>query len=170
MDTYQNQFNLRQGTSSYWHSKSHDLLVSARTLWVAMQENCNLEVNCWATYKMLIGMSFELMFKAHCVGAKIEFCKNHKLSDLAATAGVSITEAEKAILDILAEYIIWDGRYPTPKNSQHLREHWKNQSDILSDEVQMGNLKARRPNGKLDFGNLQPIWRRFSDAYLAAYN
>ena len=79
MDIYEKQFQLRQETSAYWHSKSHDLLVSARTLWVAMKGNHNLEVNCWATYKMLIGMSFELIFKAHCVGRKTKFDNIHNL-------------------------------------------------------------------------------------------
>ena len=170
MDAYEKQFELRQGTSAYWHSKSYDLLVSARTLWVAMQENRNLEVNCWATYKMLIGMSFELIFKAHCVGRKTGFSKNHKLVDIAATAGLSITDEEESIFNILAEYIIWDGRYPTPKQPNHLRDHWQNQNKVLTDEVQLGSLKGGISNGKLDFENLQPIWRRFSDAYLSAYS
>jgi hypothetical protein len=170
MDTYEKQFELRQVTSAYWHSKSHDLLVSARTLWVAMQENRNLEINCWATYKMLMGMSFELIFKAHCVGKKVDFCKSHKLSKLALTAGIPITDDERFILDILTEYVIWDGRYPTPKQPQHMRDHWKNQREVLSDDVKIGNLKARKSNTKLDFKTLQPRWRGFSDAYLAAYN
>jgi hypothetical protein len=170
MDTYARQFELRQGTSAYWHNKSHDLLVSAQTLWVAMQENRNLEVNCCATYKMLLGMSFELVLKAHCVGRKTDFSKNHKLVDLASNVGISITDEEKSILNILTEYIIWDGRYPTPKQPQHLRDHWKNQNDLFTEKVQLGSLKGGKSNGKLDFENLRPIWRRFSDAYLAAYS
>ena len=115
-------------------------------------------------------MSFELIFKAHCVGRKADFGKNHKLVDLAATAGISITDKEESIFNILAEYIIWDGRYPTPKQPKYLRDHWKNQNEVLTDEVQLGSLKVGKSNGKLDFENLQPIWRRFSDAYLAAYS
>jgi len=170
MNSYEKQFELRQTTSAYWHSKSHDLLASARILWVAMQENHNLEVNCWATYKMLIGMSFELIFKAHCVGSQKDFAKDHKLVDLASTAGLSITDEEKLIFNILTEYIVWDGRYPTPKKPQHLEDHWKNQNKFLKKEFLLGSLKGRKSNEKLDFENLQTIWRKFSDAYLAAYN
>jgi hypothetical protein len=86
------------------------------------------------------------------------------------TAGIPITDDERFILDILTEYVIWDGRYPTPKQPQHMRDHWKNQREVLSDDVKIGNLKARKSNTKLDFKTLQPIWRGFSDAYLAAYN
>src|SRR5690606_25555237 len=101
---------------------------------------------------------------------RVSFSKNHKLVDIAATAGLSITDEEESIFNILAEYIIWDGRYPTPKQPNHLRDHWQNQNKVLTDEVQLGSLKGGISNGKLDFENLQPIWRRFSDAYLAAYS
>lgn len=170
MDTYNQQFNLKQDTSAYWHNKSKDLFVSARILWFAMQENKNFDVNCWATYKMLIAMSFELMFKAHCIGNKVEFKQNHNLVELASYANLSISSEEIAVLNILSEYIIWDGRYPIPKKPQHLREHWINEEKVLADEINLGKLKGRKSNGKLDFENLQPIWRRFSDFYLAAYN
>lgn len=170
MNEYKKQFYLRNSTSAYWYSKSHDLIVSAHALWVAMQESRKLEVNCLATYKMLVGMSFELIFKAHCISSKTDFIQSHKLYDLALTAGISVSEQDKSILDILTEYIIWDGRYPTPKRFQYLRDHWRRQGEVLTNEVGMGCFKFRQSNGKLDFDNLIPIWRRFSDAYLDRYN
>ena len=156
MDLYNKQFELRQETSGYWHNKSHDLLVSARTLWKAMQSEKDLEINCWATYKMLIGMSFELLFKAHCIGSGTEFNSTHDLVALANTANLPTSKSENKILKVLSEYVIWDGRYPTPKKPEHLKEHWKNQAD-LSDE-------------KLDLENLMPLWRRFSDSFMEQYN
>ncbi|WP_257294223.1 hypothetical protein [Endozoicomonas sp. YOMI1] len=156
MDLYNKQFELRQETSGYWHNKSHDLLVSARTLWKAMQSEKDLEINCWATYKMLIGMSFELLFKAHCIGSDTEFNPTHDLVALANTANLPTSKSENKILQVLSEYVIWDGRYPTPKKPEHLKGHWKNQAD-LSDE-------------KLDLENLMPLWRRFSDSFMEQYN
>jgi hypothetical protein len=44
MDLYQKQYDTRQNTPAYWHNKSHDLFVSASTLWKAMQADNNLEV------------------------------------------------------------------------------------------------------------------------------
>ena len=156
MDPYQAHFDTRQETPAYWHNKSHDLLISARILWKAMQENKNLEVNCWATYKMLMGMSFELVFKAHCVGADVEFNSTHDLVALAHTASISISKDEKHMLRVLSEYVIWDGRYPTPKKPVHLKDHWQCQAKLLDD--------------KLNFENLMPLWRRFSDSFMAQYN
>lgn len=150
------QYNARQNTPAYWHNKSHDLLVSARTLWVAMQNNSNLEVNCWATYKMLMGMSFELLFKAHCVGAGIVFDPVHDLMALARTANFTASKEEKSIFEVLSAYILWDGRYPTPKKPEYLKMHWDNQNKMSDDN--------------LDFERLLPMWRRFSDAFVEKYN
>jgi hypothetical protein len=170
MDAYQKQFELRQETPAYWHNKSHDLFISARTLWVAMQDNKSLEVNCWPTYKMLMGLSFELLFKAHCVGAGINFADIHDLVKLARTANFTITKDENRILKVLSEYIIWDGKYPVPKQPQHLENHWKNQSQVLSDKKRFGGLTVQVSNDKLDFENLLPFWRKYSDQFMDKYN
>ena len=170
MDAYQKQFELRQETPGYWHNKSHDLFVSAHTLWVAMQDNKSLEVNCLSTYKMLMGMSFELLFKAHCVGADIKFEAIHDLVELARTANFTITKDENGIFKVLSEYIIWDGKYPIPKYPQHLENHWKNQSQVLSDKKKFGGLTVQVSNHKLDFENLLPFWRKYSDQFMDKYN
>lgn len=156
MDPYNKQFDLRQETPAYWHNKSQDLLVSARTLWKAMQKDKELEVNCRSTYKMLMGMSFELLFKAHCIGSETEFSSTHDLVALANTANLSTSKEENRILKVLSEYVTWDGRYPTPKKPEHLKAHWKSQPSLLDD--------------KLDLGALMPFWRRFSDSFMVQYN
>lgn len=156
MNVYKKQFDMRQETPAYWHNKSHDLLISARIIWKAMRENRGLEINCWATYKMLMGISFELLFKAHCVGAGIRFAPIHDLVMLARTANFSTTNEENQILKIFSEYIIWDGKYPVPKRAQHLESYWKNESNVLNDT--------------LDFENLIPIWRKYSDLFIEKYN
>lgn len=170
MDTYQKKFELRQETPAYWHNKSNDLFVSAHTLWVSMQNNKSLEVNCCSTYKMLIGMSLELLFKAHCVGEGITFGATHNLVSLAKTANLTTSKDENRIFNILSEYIIWDGRYPTPKKPPHLESHWKNQNKVLNDNENLGNLTVQVLNNKLDFENLLPIWRKYSDLLMDKSN
>ena len=156
MDIYNKHFELRQETPGYWHNKSLDLLVSARTLWRAMQSEKELKINCWATYKMLMGMSFELLFKAHCIGSGKYLSTTHDLVVLANTASLPTSKDENKILKVLTEYIIWDGRYPTPKKLEHLERHWKNKANGLDDS--------------LEFEELMPIWRRFSDSFIEQYN
>lgn len=170
MNTYQKQFDMRKETPAYWYNKSLDLFVSARTLWKAMHENKNLEINCWATYKMLMGMSFELLFKAHCVGAGISFATTHNLVSLVTTANLITSKDEKGILRVLSEYIIWDGRYPIPKEFQYLESHWKNQNNVLNNKEKIGNLTIMVSNDILDFENILPIWRKYSDLFMEKYN
>jgi hypothetical protein len=153
VNVYQNQFDERQQTSAYWHNRSHDLLVSARTLSKAMEDDKRLEVNCLPSYKMLIGMSFELLLKCHCIAAETSFRPTHDLVELARTANLRVSKHEIEVLKILSAFIIWDGRYPIPKTVKMLEEHWKHQNDFLQGD-------------ELDFEKLLPIWRRFSDLYL----
>jgi hypothetical protein len=169
VDAYQRQFDIRKTTSAYWHSKSHDLLVSARTLWKAMQENRSLEVNCWATYMMLMGMSFELILKAHCVGAGTSHRATHDLVELARTAQFTTSKQETGILKVLTGFIIWDGRYPSPKIAKQLEDHWRHQRDVMYDAQGIGELNAEVLNDKMEFENLISIWRVFSDSYLERY-
>lgn len=169
MDLYKKQFETRKNTPAYWHNKSQDLFVSARTLWKAMEENKSLEVNCWSTYKMLMGMSFELLFKAHCVGAGIDFEMTHDLVGLAKSAKLPTSEEENKILNVLSEYVLWDGRYPTPKKDIHLKNHWQNENKIAHDK-QAGSMHFEISNKNLDLENLSQIWRKSSDLFLSKYN
>lgn len=118
-----------------------------------MAERDGLELSCWAPYKMLIGMSFELLFKSHCVKNGIAFRPTHDLVQLVRTANLPISGHEIDILKTLSAFIVWDGRYPIPKTVELLEEHWKHQSKSSQDD-------------ELDFDKLLPIWRRYSDLYL----
>ena len=47
--------------------------------------------------------------------------KSHKLLDLAAVAGVNLTDDESEVLERLTEFGIWLGRYPAPTTLQHTK-------------------------------------------------
>ena len=135
-----------------------------------MRGNNALEVNCWGAYKMLMGMSFELLFKAHCVGAGNSFRATHDLCELATTADFTVSKQEAGIFRVLSGYIIWDGRYPIPKMPNQLENHWRLESDVLSDAEGVGDFSTVVLNEKLDYENLLPIWRKVSDLYLETYS
>lgn len=119
---------------------------------------------------MLMGMSFELMFKAHCVGAGISFDPTHNLVTLARTANVTTSKLESGILRVLSEHVIWDGRYPTPKSFKHLEDHWKHQSEALYETKEAGSSNTVVRNDNFDFENLLATWRPLSDSYMERYN
>lgn len=173
MDGYKTQYENRTTISTYWHNKSADLMVSARVLWEAMEANKQAGLRCNSTYKMLFGMSLELLLKAHCVGQKIEnprIEKTHNLNEIAGIAGLKLEKSDNKILEVLSEYIIWDGRYPAPKEPSKLKRHWENIQDTAFDREPLGTLEVLKPNNTFCFDNLHRIWRRLSDEYMRKYN
>lgn len=168
MDSYEKQFNTNEENSTAWHNKSADLLVSARVLWKAMENDDNPSIQCWSPYKMLMGMSFELLFKAICIQKNLTFKHTHNLVSLSESADINLSEDEASILSVLTEYIYWDGKYPNPKDKDALEKHWKNENKVTNDETKIGGLTFQDPNGKLDFDQLIEIWRKYSDAYMVS--
>ncbi len=148
-------------------------MASARILWKAMAVDSQAQLTCQSTYKMLSGMSLEVLLKAHCIGQKIDnprVEKTHNLVELAGIAGIKFDKSDNKILDVLSEYIVWDGRYPTPKNSVKMKQHWDNFQDTAFDREPFGGLEVLKPNNAICFDNLHRIWKRLSDEYLLKYN
>lgn len=173
MSIIEKQYEMRVTIPTYWINKSIDLHSSARVLWMAMEDNSKLEVSCFSTYKMLMGMSFEVLIKAHCIAQKIEseeVQKSHRLTNLASIAGLKLTKEENKILDVLTEYVIWDGKYPAPKNSSQLKRHRDNVIATAYDREKLGTLDAYKSNDVLDFDKLHKIWRKLSDEYMERHN
>lgn len=139
-DLLRSQYKLRNSTYAYWFNKSSDLLISAKVLWDAINIDSNLTVRCWSSYKMLMGLSFELLFKSVCIKENLTPKKSHKLSMLAEHAGVSLTLGEKKIFEVLTEYILWDAKYPTPTKEECLQKHWDNQKELDDNELDLPNL------------------------------
>lgn len=154
-------YERRKNTDSYWHSKSEDFLYSASILWDNLEKG-----GSWDVYKMLMGLAFELLFKAICVQKETKFDYGHDLRKLAEFAQVELSEEEKDILDILTEYIIWDAKYPVPKKPSKLQKHWQKQHKCLNDVYsEADNLALATYNHKLDWGYLHPFWLRLSESY-----
>jgi hypothetical protein len=173
MEIFEEQYEMRATVPAYWHNKSADLHSSARVLWKAMEADSQLQITCCSTYKMLMGMSFEVLIKAHCIAQKIKndkIHKTHQLTKLAEIAGLKLTKEDKKILDILTEYVIWDGKYPTPKKSIHLKMHNDNIHETTYDKKSLGTLNVYKSNDSLDFSSLNQIWRKLSGEYMEKYN
>lgn len=173
MEVYDKHFDDKSTIPTYWHNKSSDLMSSARVLWKAMDDDSSTKVTCYSTYIMLFGMSLEALFKAHCVAQNIDnprINKSHQLTEVASIAGIKLDKSENKILDILSEYIIWDGRYPVPKLSSQVKRHANNIKATAYDKEKIGSLEILRPNDALGFNSIHRIWRRVSDDYMQKYN
>ncbi|WP_157097630.1 hypothetical protein [Photobacterium sp. J15] len=111
---YDLQFEQMSGNSSYWHSKSCHLRKSAEILWDAWSRGETLDSG--DTYRMIMGMSFELLFKSFLVANSIEIVPTHNLNDLAKLAGFTLDDKESSILHNLTGYIYWQGKSSTQIN------------------------------------------------------
>ncbi len=173
MDIHERQFEMKSSISTYWHNKSADLHSSATVLWEAMKDEDSLQISCYSTYKMLMGMSLEALIKAHCIAQNIDddkVKKSHRLTELSSLAGINFSKEDNKILDVLTEYVIWDGKYPAPKKSSQLKNHYQNVQATEYDIEKLGTLDIYHSNGALDFSNLHRIWRKLSDQYMDRYN
>ncbi|KGQ52555.1 hypothetical protein IO46_05880 [Gallibacterium anatis] len=160
-NSYENTFNRMDKCDAYWHSKAGDLLISASILWKHKEE-----IGCWNTYKMLMGMSFELLIKAILIQSDISITHTHNLRNLANNIEVNLSKDDLNLLDILSEYIIWAGKYPIPKKSENLEKLYKLEQENLYDVVEkIGELELVSSNDKFDFDNLYKLWSKIAEKY-----
>lgn len=181
MNIFSDLYERRKTHPAYWHNKASDLFASAGVLWKAMHDpnhddaaselgfstGFSFGVACWPVYQMLCGMAFELLFKAIIVAKGQRPQTNHKLVALSQDAGVAMTDTQLRTLKILSESVIWDGRYPVPKDERHFHElnelHWEH----LYDPVPGMAIKLKRPNDRLSWKSIRELWDLVYDVYWA---
>jgi hypothetical protein len=132
---------------------------------------------------MLMGMSFELLFKSFLVAKEIDIKPTHNLNELAEMAGFALDEKERAIFTCLTGYIYWQGRYPVPKpidrNKKKVTggEGLKLQREpfiaVYSEGQNIFQDQPEQPSqlttGDLDYDNLLLVWQKFNSLYVAQY-
>ena len=175
-----NVFERRQQLSVYWHNKASDLRGSAGALWASMHEantsstaeklglgqGFSFTVACWPVYQMLCGMALELLLKAVLVARGIEPRATHDLVVLCEDAGISLTDTQTGLMNILSEAIVWAGRYPVPKQEPRFHKLADLQYEHLFDQLPTsGAIKIRRPNGNLGWESFNKLWGLISEAY-----
>ena len=165
-------FRRRSDTPLWWYNLSSDLRASAGAIWLSRESQSSEEIvqklglgNGFSmaiaggnVFLMLFGMSLEMILKACVVADGKEPRFSHDLVKLARDAAVNYEPDEIEVLQVLTHYIFWAGRYPAPKQ----KEVWEN-LESLSWEVAwspIGPGPIRQYNGRLDWDQLDPIWRK----------
>lgn len=164
-----NQFNEMSENPVYWHNKATELFTSAGVIWKAMNSGNGLYGQCYSTYKMLMGMSFEALLKGLCIKSRKATTADlisHDLLKISAIIELSLSKAEKKVLMLLSDYIKWAGKYPIPKNSAQLQQYRTMVDSTEFDKVNLGGFKVSFSNNALDYEELTPLWRRLSDELL----
>lgn len=101
---YEQHFKTRAECSGYWHNKSVHLKQSAGILSKAWESKDLMDSG--ATYRMLMGMSLELLFKAFFVANKKTPPTVHTLNHLSAESGIAFSDKEQEILEVLSGYVV----------------------------------------------------------------
>jgi hypothetical protein len=167
-------FEHRKTIPQYWLNKSSDLRASAGVIWygihskqsssivneLGLEEGFSLQVATSPIFRMLCGLSLELMYKAICVAKRFNFGKTHALVDLGELAGLFFTEQEKGILTILTESVIWDSKYPVP--TERNKDAFENLPELyrkyLFDEVNAStSFKICRSNQALNWNSFDML-------------
>lgn len=178
MDSYER----RKKTSMCWFNKSSDLRASAAAVWMSIEPDLSNRIvgECRLgggfvmgaavvpVFRMLCGMSMELIFKA--VIVEREQAVNESHHDLlfhASMAGLSYSERERRLLKILTHSIAWAGRYPTPtpKKKDHMEEYSRLIDDNLYDRVPLGSTTILQPNRSLNWNSFNSMWSNAMRAY-----
>ena len=113
---------------------------------------------------MLCGMSLELLYKAVIVAQKEPVPATHNLLRLSEKVGDHVTRKQAGILELLTACIVWEGRYPVPKEYPAIHQfvclHYENR---LFYEERTGNrsaiLKPIEPN-PIDWDSYSELWNK----------
>ena len=108
----------------YWMYKAEALRASAGAVRYCQQgvfpeklEEPEINMSgMWQVYRMLCGMSLELAYKASLVAMGKKIRTTHDLVSLAEEVCFKLSPEERGLLALLAECVIWEGRYPCPKD------------------------------------------------------
>ena len=160
----------------YWLNKATALRSAAGSIWYCLEiakpadiadaiggeTQIDFSSGSWQVYRMLCGMSLELLYKAIIVAQNDPVPASHNLLFLAEKAGCHVTRKNAGILELLTECIIWEGRYPVPKDHPKIEKfvflHYEN----LFYKERTDNsvvLKPIEPN-PLDWINYSELWKK----------
>lgn len=166
--------------AAYWLNKAVALRAAAGAIWyctevepiekviitLAGNPPVDFSTGSWQVYRMLCGMSIELMYKAVIVQNKKTVPKTHNLLELAHKAGdFTPSPKDAGLLALLTECIMWEGRYPVPHH--HSAIDW---FAFLHYE----NLFRKVPTGKSSMA-LEPIepnpldWEQYNQLWEHAH-
>jgi hypothetical protein len=169
-------------TPQYWINSANALRASAAAIWYFLQSDAPVDlssalasdppldtaVNLSQVYRMLCGMSLELAYKASLVAMGEKIKPTHDLAWLAEQVLSSVSRRDRGLLELLAQSVVWEGRYPAPKEALSLEyfvylwyenlyrgEKWGRNGEIL---------KRIEPD-PLSWENYNTLWQSAMIAY-----
>jgi len=175
MTDWAKEYAERRETSLAWLNKSSDLKASAACLWHCIENehtplkaaigyggSFSFQGAVSPIYRMLCGLSLELLYKAIIVEQGNQPKTTHNLKDLAKDAGLQGSVEHDDLLDILTHSIEWNAKYPVP--TEQKQYHLQNFSDLVGkrflEEMPTTNcgLKLRKVVNPLKWNIFAESW------------
>lgn len=144
-------------SSQYWIDKAKALRASAAAIWYFIDSDPPPDLSAlgtdppvkttgiWYVYRMLCGMSLELAYKASLIAMGEKVKATHDLTWLAEQVFPSVSRKERGILELLTHCIVWDGRYPAPKDALSLEYFVYLSYENLYRKEHQGNMTTLKP-------------------------
>lgn len=158
-----------------WLNKSTDLRASAAALWASMDDETSksivtrfelgigfgsgfrMDAAVPGIFRMLCGLSLELLYKAIIVSKGASAPKGHNLFQLAQRAGIVVSKEDRGLLEI-PEYIVWSGRYPVPQEVGFWNKLVELSHKYLYRRVPFGKLQLQTGNDALSWDGFDRLW------------
>lgn len=180
MVTRADDFHRLLRNASFWMNKAVSLRASAGAVWYCMSEKAeevgkalgqavpvDFSRGSWQVYRLLCGMSLELAYKAILVAQGKSVPATHNLVRLATLAGIRVSRSEADVLELLHQCVVWEGRYPVPKDVKALEYFVFLHYETLYRPETTGNMTVLKPKepDPLDWGEYNKFWESANAAF-----
>jgi HEPN domain-containing protein len=150
----QHTFASQQSSEDSWYGSAVSFHEAARILEQHTDSVRRLVV------LMNAALSIELLLKAIIVAKGGVAPIDHNLLALARDADVAFSKSQRATLELLAEFLIWSGRYPAPNTEKawdHYYGHVLERHVIREREGNIGRVRAN-PETFPSVENYEALW------------
>lgn len=174
------RYQRQNETPLYWFNKASDLRATAGLVWLGIKskeadkmaeklglgKGFDFGVACFKPYHMLCGLSLELALKAIIVARKKDVPSLHNLNHLVDLAEVDYKKEELELMTVLSHFIVWGGKYPTPKELVKMEDY-----DYLIGKLffrvkkQIGSLEIKEQYRSFDWETFCGLWEKVSDTF-----
>lgn len=149
------------------HASKPDFCMSAEDL--GLGKGFSLPLAISPPFRLNAGLSIELLLKAIVKILDRPEKPLHNLNELCQYVGIKVSDDITAILDVLTESIIWDGRYPVPLRLAQ----WEKASQAWSNLWSAPNKEGLRfhkpiPERQPSLSNYEMIWDHLQSYYWTA--
>ncbi|MBI1751678.1 MAG: HEPN domain-containing protein [Acidobacteria bacterium] len=119
-------------------------------------------------YYYSAGISLELALKAIIIAKSESFDKIHKLNELLDKAGLEVNEDQECTLELLTEFIIWGGRYPTLKEEQRWHDYYDHilEKHIVREQEDNLGRTLKRESRFPSYPNYEILWKTFENEFI----